>query len=111
MDTPALDLMDQAVTQLHDAGRASEAVAALSRRVRDMGRGTIPKDQWQGLHQEVVAYNRRVEDERSPTSDTDRRISAFLAKALNGDAHGMMQDVCRLLLQAHRDAAGEKESG
>jgi hypothetical protein len=111
MDTPALDLMDEAVTQLRDAGRASEAVSSLSRRVRDMGRGTIPKDQWQALHQEIIAYNRRVEDERSPTSETDRRVSAFLAKALNGDAHGMMQDVVRLLLQARRDTSGETKSG
>ncbi len=103
MDTPALDLMDEVVTQLREEGRASDAVASLSRRVRDMGRGTIPKDQWQALHQEVTAYGRRVEDERSATSDTDRRVSAFLAKALVGDAHGMMQDVVRLLLQAYRD--------
>jgi hypothetical protein len=50
--------------------------------------------------------HRRVEDERSATWETDRRVNAFLAKALDGDANGMMQDVVRLLLQAWRDTVG-----
>jgi len=42
--------------------------------------------------------------EKQSTSDTDRRVSALLFKSLNGDTHGMLQDLAMLLLQAYRDA-------
>ena len=104
MSTPALDLMEDAITQLRDAGRVSEAAWTVARRVIDLSRGVVPKDQWQTVHQEVVGYGHQLDRTRTPTSDTDRRVSTLLGKSLNGDAQGMLQDIGRLLLQAYQDA-------
>src|SRR6185295_10180757 len=89
MSTPALDLMEDAITQLRDAGRVSEAAWTVARRVIDLSRGVVPKDQWQTVHQEVVGYGHQLDRTRTPTSDTDRRVSTLLGKSLNGDAQGM----------------------
>jgi hypothetical protein len=106
MNDVDLELLDQTITELRDDGRVSPAVSSLAQRVGDLSRGVVPKDQWHTLHQEVAAYGRQVEmaREKQSTSDTDRRVSALLFKSLNGDTHGMLQDLAMLLLQAYRDA-------
>lgn len=124
MNTTALELMEQTVTELRADGRVSPAVGSFARRVGDWCRGVVPTDQWHLLHQEIVAYGRGLDAAREqqparPTSDTDRRVSALLCKTLNGDTHGMLQDLARLLLEAYRDAhaptrpasGGHAESG
>lgn len=45
MESPALELMEQTVTQLRDAGRASQQVWSFARRVGDWCRGAVPQDQ------------------------------------------------------------------
>ncbi len=106
MNDVDLELLEQTITELSDAGRLSPTVSSFARRVVDLSRGVVPKDQWHPLHQEVAAYGRQLEmaREKHPTFDTDRRVSTLLFKSLNGDTHGMLQDLTMLLLQAYRDA-------
>jgi hypothetical protein len=106
VDNVTLELMEQTVTELRDADRVSQTAWSFARRVGDWCRGVVPKDQWQTLHQEIVAYGRQIDmaREKQPTSDTDRRVSTLLCKGLNGDMQGMLQDLVMLLLQACRDA-------
>lgn len=109
MDIPALELMEETVTQLRDDGRASQTVWSLARRVSELSRGTVPGSQWQPLYQEIAAYCRQAEAARAEgTTNTDWRIGTLLCKGMNGDTQGMLRDLATLLLEAYRDALTQR---
>ncbi len=113
MDIPALELMEQTVTQLRDDERASQEAWSLARRVSELSRGTVPGHEWQPLYQELSAYCRqtdaaRAEQKQVTTADTDWRIGTLLCKGMNGDTQGMLRDLGTLLLQAYRSALAQR---
>ena len=109
MDIPALELMEQTVTQLRDDDRASPRVWSLARRVSELSLGTVPGHEWQPLYQEISAYCREMEAARAvPTAATDRRVGTLLCKGMNGDTQGMLRDLATLLLEAYRDARAQQ---
>jgi hypothetical protein len=110
MNDVELELMERTITELRDHDRVSQTVWSLAQKVGDWTRGVIPKNQWQALHQEIAAHGQRIDTARvtktpESTCDMDRRATALLGKAFNGDTHGMLQDLVWLLLEAYQDAS------
>jgi hypothetical protein len=110
MNDVELELLERTITELRDHDRVSQTVWSFAQRVGDWTRGVVPKNQWQALHQEIVAHGQRIDTARvtktpESTCDMDRRVIALLGKSLNGDTHGMLQDLVWLLLEAYQDAS------